>query len=216
MTEIQATQGSETEMPRPHHVCPWWVAYLLTLPIRRLGEDPETMLGPWVGPRMTVVDIGCARGYFSLPLARMVGERGVVHCVDVQDRLLRSLDRRARRAGLGGVIRTRHCSQEDLGLHDLAETADLVLAAHVVHEAAYPRRCLEQCLRTLKPGGVLLLVEPDGHVSDEEFEETLRLAESVGFERGRLVRRRRSRELALRRPRPTAGAVSRAVPRRGA
>ena len=76
------------ESPRGHHVCPWWVGYLIASPLRKLGENPDTILAPLVEPGMTTVDIGCAMGFFSLPLARMVGGSGRVVCVDVQERML--------------------------------------------------------------------------------------------------------------------------------
>ena len=79
----ELTAGVE-EKPRDHHVCPWWIGYLIASHLRKLGENPDTILGPLVEPGMTVVDVGCAMGFFSLPLARMVGESGRVLCVDVQ------------------------------------------------------------------------------------------------------------------------------------
>lgn len=199
MTQHPTPSTSSSESPRDHHVCPWWVAYLLTSPIRKLGEDPETILRPLVEPGMTAVDIGSARGFFSLPLARMVGERGAVYCLDVQDRLLRSLDRRARNKGLEGIIHTRLCTQEDLGLGDLRSLVDLILAAHVIHETAYPQRVLRQCFESLKPGGSMVIIEPTGHVSAEEFDRTRDLARTAGFSESGLTRGRRSRRIVLRR-----------------
>ena len=130
------------EAPRKHHVCPWWVGYLIMSPLRRIGENPDTILRPLVKPGMTAVDIGCGMGFFSLPLARMVGDEGKVVGVDVQPKMLSSLRRRARRKGLDRIIETRIATQEDLCLDDLSSQVDLVLAVHVVHETAYPRRFL--------------------------------------------------------------------------
>jgi 2-polyprenyl-3-methyl-5-hydroxy-6-metoxy-1,4-benzoquinol methylase len=169
------------EKPRDHHVCPWWVGYLITSPLRKLGENPDKILTPLVTPGMTAVDIGCGMGFFGLPLARLVGNSGRVVCVDVQQKMLASLDRRAKRKGLGDIIETRLASQEDLGLGDLAGQADLVLAVHVLHETAYPQRFLTTCHELLRPGGRLLIIEPNGHVSDEDFEESRQLALAVGY-----------------------------------
>jgi ubiquinone/menaquinone biosynthesis C-methylase UbiE len=158
------------------------MGYLLASPLRALGESPKKILAPLVEPGMTAVDVGCAMGFFSLPMARMVGESGRVVCVDLQARMLSTLKRRARRRGLGGIIETRHCGADDLGLDDLGGQADLVLAAHVVHEVPDPRRLLATCRRILKPGGRLLLIEPRGHVSAEEFETTAGLAGEAGLQ----------------------------------
>jgi len=199
MTHIahETDTGSTIEEPRKHHVCPWWIGYLLALPIRRLRENPEKILAPLVEPGMTVVDIGCAMGFFSLPLAKMVGTEGCVYCLDVQERMLRTLERRARRRGLDGVVRTRECTQEDLGIGGLRGAADLVLAVHVVHETTYPRSFLTQCRDTLREGGKLLLIEPSGHVSEAEFEETRQLAFSIGFAECSFATGKRSRRLVL-------------------
>jgi 2-polyprenyl-3-methyl-5-hydroxy-6-metoxy-1,4-benzoquinol methylase len=188
------------EMPRDHHTCPIWVGYLLASPLRKLAESPDTILGPFVEPGMTVVDVGCAMGFHSLPLARMVGDKGRVVCVDIQARMLKNLERRARRRKLDHIIETRKSTQEDLGLGDLEGAVDLALAANVVHETAYPRRFLTRVRELLRPASKLLLVEPKGHVSDQAFDATRRLAQDVGFSEIELKQHRRSKALILQSP----------------
>jgi len=56
-------------------VCPVWVGYLLASPIRKLFQNPPKILSPYVENGMKVLDIGCVMGFFSLPLARMVGSK---------------------------------------------------------------------------------------------------------------------------------------------
>lgn len=70
------------------HVCPWWLGYWLVSPLRRLWEHPVRMLGPFVREGMLVLEPGCGMGFFTLDLARMVGPRGRVVAVDVQERML--------------------------------------------------------------------------------------------------------------------------------
>ena len=64
------------------HVCPVWVGYLLASPVRKLIQNPKKLLSPYVEEGMTVLDAGCAMGFFSLPMARMVGPNGKVICGD--------------------------------------------------------------------------------------------------------------------------------------
>jgi ubiquinone/menaquinone biosynthesis C-methylase UbiE len=166
-----------------HHVCPWWLGPLLASPVRRLFENPDTLLGPFVGPGMTVLEPGCGMGFFSLSAARLVGPGGKVVCIDVQPRMLAGLRRRARRAGLGDRIETVEAKDGDLGAAGWAGRADVALAIHVVHEVPDARAFLAQIFRAVRPGGLLVFSEPKGHVSPEDFEQTIRVAEEVGFAR---------------------------------
>ena len=118
-------------------VCPWWVGYLLVSPLRRLFQKPEALLSPYVEQGMTAMDVGCAMGFFSLPLAELVGREGRVVCVDLQERMIRSLRKRAARAGLADRIEMRVCSKQSLGTGDLAGAVDFALAFAVVHEVGY-------------------------------------------------------------------------------
>lgn len=178
--ETGSQTGSE-ETARDTHVCPWWVGYLLASPIRKWRENPDALLAPLVTPGSVVVDIGCAMGFFSLPAARLVGSTGRVVCVDVQERMLLSLEKRAGRRRLLGPISTHQCTQEDLGLQEMSGQADLVLAIHVVHETAYPKRWFQQVWELLRPGGRLIVAEPAGHVSETDFEGEKHIARKCGF-----------------------------------
>lgn len=182
------------------HVCPWWLGYGLLLPFRRLLEHPTRMLGPWVRDGMLVVEPGCGMGYFTLDLARMVGPTGRVVAVDVQERMLAGLRRRAARAGLGERIETRLAGPSGLGLGDLAGTADLALAIHMVHEVSDQAALFGELLAALRPGAPLLVIEPKGHVSEADFEASMQEAARAGFvvaERGLAGK---PRAAVLRRP----------------
>ncbi len=181
-------------------VCPWWLGYGLLFPFRKLLEHPTKMLGPWVREGMLVIEPGCGMGYFTLDLARMVGPAGRVVAIDVQERMLAGLRRRAARAGLGERIETRLAGPSGLGRGDVAGTADLALAIHMVHEVPDQAAFYRELLAVLRPGAALLVIEPRGHVSAADFEASLREAARAGFviaERGVAGK---PRSAALRRP----------------
>ncbi len=72
-------------------VCPSEIAGILDNRIRRIFQEPEKILGPYVKKGMTVVDLGCGPGYFSISLATMVGNSGKVIAADLQERMLKKV-----------------------------------------------------------------------------------------------------------------------------
>jgi ubiquinone/menaquinone biosynthesis C-methylase UbiE len=144
-------------------------------------ESPERLLAPWVRPGMTVVEPGCGMGFFTLPLARLVGPSGRVVCVDLQPRMIDGLRRRARRAGLLSRIHASVCTEDDAALGAFEGAADLAVAIHMLHEVPDASRFLAQLQAVLRSGGVLLVLEPKGHVSPDDFAGTLALAEAAGL-----------------------------------
>jgi ubiquinone/menaquinone biosynthesis C-methylase UbiE len=162
-------------------VCPVWIGYLLLLPVRRLWQNPTRLLGSLVREGMTVLEPGPAMGFFTLDLARMVGPTGRVVAVDLQERMLKVLRRRARRAGLLDRVDIRRADPDRLGVEDLAGRVDLVLAIFLVHEMPDAGAFFTEAHRALKPGGRLLFAEPKSHVPQETYNRSLAAAAQVGF-----------------------------------
>lgn len=162
-------------------VCPTWVGYLLLNPFRKLVENPDRILGPFVRPGMTVLEPGCGMGYFTLPLARLVGPHGRVVAVDLQAKMLSVLRGRVNKAGLSDRIELRLAESGGLGLKDLVGEVDLAAALHMVHEVPDQAAFFSELRETLKPEGRLLIIEPKGHVSRTQFEQTVIAAEKAGF-----------------------------------
>jgi ubiquinone/menaquinone biosynthesis C-methylase UbiE len=176
------------------------MGYLLASPIRRLQLSPARLLSPHVAPGMTVLDIGCAMGFLTLPAARLVGPEGRVIAVDLQPRMLETLRRRARRSGLSERIEARACDAVSLGIDDLEGSVDVALAIAVIHEVPDAGTAFAELCQALRPGGRLLFVEPAGHVSRAELEESVDAARSTGLEVVSPLEVRRSHAMVLRRP----------------
>ncbi len=170
------------------YVCPWWAApFTIDIPLRRWLHDPQKIVGPYVEPGMTVIDVGCGVGWFSIPMARMVGDQGKVIAVDLQPQMLAMLRRRAEKAGVVARFETHACAQDRLGIR---AQADFALAFAMLHEVPDPRRLLGEIHDCLKRGGKLLLAEPPIHVSGKAFAKEVATAEEAGF---RVVERPRVR-----------------------
>ncbi len=184
-----------------HGVCPWWLGWLLVIPVRRLWQQPRTILGPHVRPGMTVLEPGPGMGFFTLELARLVAPGGRVVAVDVQPRMLEVLRSRAARAGLLDRIDTRLADGASMGVDDLAGAVDFVLALAVVHELPDARAFFEQAAKALKPAGRLLLSEPRLHVPKSGFEAAVGLAGQAGLKEESRPTIRGSRSVLLARTR---------------
>lgn len=163
---------------REDHICPWWLAYTFDNPLRRFLHDPDAMLSPYVRDGMTVADIGCGMGYFSLAMAKMVGEEGSVIAVDIQQEMLDILRKRAGKRGVAERIRLVQAEKDDIGIR---EQVDLVLTFWMVHETGDIRRFLDQIGSILKNEGKVFIAEPRMHVSRAKFQETLQHAREAGF-----------------------------------
>ncbi len=166
----------------PYDLCPPWIGFLLAgNPLRRLLYDPPSILGGLVAEGMKVLEPGPGMGFFSLELARLAGPGGRVTVVDVQPKMLEGLRRRATRAGLVDRLELRLAEPASLGIGDLAQKVDFVLAFAMVHEVPDPRRFFAEIAAALKPGGRVLFSEPTWHVGQDLFRRELDAATAAGL-----------------------------------
>ena len=163
-------------------ICPVWMGHLLASPVRKFIQNPDAILSPYLTPGMTAVDIGCAMGFFSLPMARLVGKNGKVICVDIQDGMLKNLQKRAAKEGINGNMEYRLCDENSFHVDQGSPYADFICVFAVAHEVPAPKRLFQEAAAALKPDGLLLFSEPAGHVSKKAFATELDMAKECGFE----------------------------------
>lgn len=105
---------------------------------------------------MTVCDMGCGNGFYALQLAKMVGPQGQVLGVDIQPEMLKFLRDRMEQRNINNITPI-------LGsLHDPRlpkNQVDLVLLVDVYHEFSHPEQMLRAIRDSLKPTGVVALLE---------------------------------------------------------
>jgi ubiquinone/menaquinone biosynthesis C-methylase UbiE len=124
---------------------------------RQREEDCATMLAELrIQPGMTAVDMGCGNGFYSLPIAELVGAHGRVLAVDIQPEMLRLLEARAKDAKVEN-IRTIQGTLVDPQLPE--EAVDLIICVDVYHEFSHPEQMLAAMRKSLKPTGQLVLAE---------------------------------------------------------
>jgi ubiquinone/menaquinone biosynthesis C-methylase UbiE len=161
--DVAENDGSETPGPRSymgreiaqtmHYAgAPW-----LMRESRQREEDCETLLAALkVQPGQTVCDMGCGNGFYTLPLAKQVGEGGKVLAVDIQPEMLHLLDERAKTERIENIELITG-TQTDPQL--APGSVDLILLVDVYHEFSHPRQMLEAMHKALKPNGRIALAE---------------------------------------------------------
>lgn len=109
-----------------------------------------------IQPGWTICDLGCGNGYHSLTMSGLVGEKGRILAVDIQQPMLDMLSARAKGRGIAN-IQTILGAYHDPHLPDAS--CDLILLVDVYHEFSHPEQQLKAMHQALKPDGQVALVE---------------------------------------------------------
>ncbi len=179
-----------------HRVCPLGAARMFDNPLRLLIHQPGKMLRDYVKPGSKVLDFGCGLGFFSIAMAKMVGEGGLVIAADLQDVMLQGLMKRAHRAGVADRIRPHLTAPDRIGVED---QVDFAIACWVMHETPDIDAAFGELASALVPGGRLFVIEPKSHASEEEFDKLLASAAAAGLSEVTRPRSAGSRAVVLER-----------------
>ena len=171
---------AQTQLPsQNHHVCTWWIAYTFDNPVRKLFHKPHKIFGDYIKEGMTVMDVGCGMGYFSIGMAKLVGATGKIIAVDLQQKMLDVMHRRARRSGVADRIMPHRCEADTIGIQ---EPVDFILAFWMVHEVSDKNYFFGQLRSLLAPEGKILIAEPKMHVTAEALDKTIKIAQNNGLQ----------------------------------
>ena len=107
-------------------------------------------------PGVVACDMGCGNGYHTIPMAEAVGETGAVYAVDIQQEMLDLLAKRCEAKGISTVV---PILGGDMDPKLPEDTMDLILMVDVYHEFSHPAEMLAGMRKSLREGGVVVLVE---------------------------------------------------------
>ena len=170
-------QQTETQNVSPH-VCPHTISFFLDNWLRKLVQNPKKIVGPYIKKGDTVIDIGCGPGFFSIEMAKLVGKNGKVIAVDLQEKMIAHVKKKADKHAMQDRMEFRQCDANAIGLN---RKADFILAYYMVHETPSQLHFMEEARGMLKDGGKMLVVEPKMHVSKSIFAQMLQEAEQAGL-----------------------------------
>lgn len=153
-------------------------AYALESGFRRLVHNPNRILKKYIKQGMTILDLGCGTGYFTIEMARLLNGSGKVFALDVQTGMLDLLRQKLNNDELKEKICILNNSIQSIGIN---EKVDFILAFYSFHEM----ECLDEMIQSLKEiitdETKILISEQIGHVSKRAFENIINQMKENGF-----------------------------------
>lgn len=150
-----AVRTATYRQPRP---MPHQMADVLDSPLRMTYRNPAQLLGEFgIADGMTVLDLGCGSGTFTLAAARMAGATGQVYAVDIQPPLVEKTRHRVTAARMSERIQCHCSSAYNLPIAD--DSVDMAIMIATLAEIPDKQRALAEVRRVLKPMGRLAISE---------------------------------------------------------
>lgn len=148
-------------------------------PLRKLFQNPQKILGPFISEGMTVLDLGCGPGFFSIEIAKMVGDSGKVIAADLQEGMLEKVRNKIKGTDIEKRIIIHKCESNNTGV---TEKADFILCFYMIHEVPDQEKLFAELKSILKPNGKVIIIEPKFHVSKTGFEEMINKVRKINLE----------------------------------
>jgi ubiquinone/menaquinone biosynthesis C-methylase UbiE len=126
---------------------------------RREWQNPEDILNSiGISKGMKIADLGCGPGFFTLEMAKLTGDKGIVYAVDVENKAIEYL--RSRIKGdihLEKVIKTINSEVSSTGIPN--NSIDLVFFANVLHDIEDKELFFDEIKRIGKKDAVIVDVD---------------------------------------------------------
>jgi len=160
------------------HICPVEKAGWLDISIRKFVQNPQKILKPFIKEGMTVLDIGCGPGFFTVEIAKMLNGAGKVIAADVQEGMLNIIRKKIKGTPLEQTVELHQSDFERIGV---VEKVDFVLAFWMLHEVQNHEKFFDELSSIVKPGGLFLVIEPKFHVTKKELGTMVDKIKQNGF-----------------------------------
>lgn len=160
------------------HLHPVEKAGALESSFRLRFQNPEKILGPYIKPGFTLLDLGCGPGYFTRVAASMLKGSGKVIAADIQTGMLELLRRKIAGTHLEQYIELHKSGEKSIGI---SNNLDFIIAFYAFHEMSCPDGIMDDICALLKPGGLIFIAEQKFHVRKSMFREIINKMERRGF-----------------------------------
>lgn len=122
--------------------------------------NPEVIVESFgLQPGVKVADFGSGAGYFTILIAKKIGEGGLVTAVDILESALETVRAKAAVGGLNN-LQTVRADLEVLGGSGLADNSqDIVLLANILFQSNKRSEIVQEAKRILTPSGNLIFID---------------------------------------------------------
>ena len=160
-------------------ICPVERARGLDNSFRKLLQNPKKLLNQYISQGMTVLDLGCGPGFFSIEIAKLLNDSGKVIAADLQEGMLNKVKHKIKGTDLEQRIELHKCKDDSI---DIIDKVDFVLAFYMIHEVPNQDNLFKELKSILNTNGKIYIIEPKFHVSKKKFSEMINRTKDIGFE----------------------------------
>jgi ubiquinone/menaquinone biosynthesis C-methylase UbiE len=123
---------------------------------RKRFHDPQTVLKS-IGAKqgMVMADLGSGPGFFTVPMAQLAGEGGLVYAVDGNQAMLDALKENLAKAGVNPKI-VKIINSDVCNTMIPDGSVDLVLFANLLHEVSDRKTFFQELRRISKPDAIIV------------------------------------------------------------
>jgi len=152
----------------------WMISIMHDNPLLPHLKDPYRSLETaGLKPGQKVMEVGCGPGFFTIPAAKIVGDKGLIYAIDVNHRAIKRVEEKMRKYGIDN-IKPILGNAANSGLQD--SSIDLAFIFGLRYVAGGLSNLISEVYRILRSGGILSFEKTTG--SDEKLVEEV---ERVGF-----------------------------------
>jgi len=124
--------------------------------------NPEKVLSQLnIQEGMHIADFGCGHGFFAIPMARMVGDNGIIYAIDILKEALQALNSQIIRLGINNIKLIRANLEEYSSTRIASDLCNIVLITNVLFQSQHKQEIIKEAKRVLKLDGYLAIIDWD-------------------------------------------------------
>lgn len=137
-----------------HKFNPEHASKLLTEERRKILPPEEILISCGLKEGMVMVDVGCGNGYFTIPASKIVGDKGKIYAIDIQEEMINQLKLNNLPKNVIPILAK---NEHEFPLED--KISDFTFLAFVTHENEKVEMFLNEVKRITKDGGRIVFLE---------------------------------------------------------